>query len=331
MKRRTWLSAVVAVLTMTMTACSNSGATGQSSSSSSPSAAASAADTSPGPAPQMDFAYLENLGWRPVEGELPDFQCRDSSYADAVENGIKLGLNWARPYRYEDKDSGGRAGIDWDINMAALKFMGIEKYEVVEFSAFADLIPALQSDRIDVIAANIHVNAERLKSIGFTGPAWWYGSVMVVPTDNPAEIQGWKDLSDGKVEVGALNGSQTQAYLEKVGAKVSLYKDALAMFTAMRGGRIQVMVVDSPLAGDYIKTNADANMKILTADDVTPDELLDNYARYGVRLDDCTLNAAYSRALMELRDHGVIARILEEYGLDGRALYEPQHLPSFGS
>ena len=63
-------------------------------------------------------------------------------------------------------------------------------------------IPALLSKRTDVIAQNIHVNPERVKVISFTGPAWWYGPVVLVEKGNPDGIKSYDDLK-GK-DVGAI-------------------------------------------------------------------------------------------------------------------------------
>ncbi|MCV7180334.1 hypothetical protein [Mycolicibacterium murale] len=49
-----------------------------------------------------------------------------------------------------------------------------------------------------------------------------------------------------------------------------------------------------------------------------PDVIINDYgyARHGFRLEDCSLNLAFSRALGELRDNGVVLRILQGYALD---------------
>jgi polar amino acid transport system substrate-binding protein len=276
-------------------------------------------------APTPDSSYLEKLGWKPTENSLPNLACTDDSYAKAVQKGVTLGTYSAAPYEYVDSKTNKQAGLDWEINMAVLKYLGITKYKIVTLQ-WEGMIPALNSSRIDVITGNIHETPDRLKNIAFTSPAWWYGSSLMVQKENPKKVVSWKDLTRSDVTVGVVNGSQSQTYLEGIGANITPYQDANSMFAGLAGGRQDVVVDDAPKEASYIKSNPDSNLMIQRASDVPPPELLANYARYGIRKADCTLNGAYSRALSELRDHGVITKILKEYGLEEN-LFEPQYRP----
>lgn len=270
-----------------------------------------------------DSSYLQHLGWKPLDNSMPNFACTDSSYADAVKNGLKLGIYSAAPYEYID--NGKPAGLDWDINMAVLKYIGVTKYKTVTLQ-WDGMIPALKSKRIDVITGNIHETAERLKNIGFTAPAWWYGSNLLVQKQNPAHITSWKDLTKPGIKVGVVNGSQSQAYLDSIHAKSIPYEDANSEFASLVAGREDVVVDDSPKEAAYRQAHPNSGLQMLKASDLPPADLIANYARYGLRQSDCTLNAAYSRALSELRDHGVVTKILAKYGLTD-SLFEPQYHP----
>ncbi|MCA9859086.1 MAG: transporter substrate-binding domain-containing protein, partial [Thermomicrobiales bacterium] len=81
---------------------------------------------------------------------LPDFACTDTSYADAVANGITLGISPDYPYTYLNSDDE-TEGIDVAINNAVLELIGVTdvSYEIMPWGS---LIPALQSDTIDIIA-----------------------------------------------------------------------------------------------------------------------------------------------------------------------------------
>lgn len=272
-------------------------------------------------APTPDNAFLSQFGWEPTENSLPNLACTDDSYAKAVKDGITLGIYTAAPYEYIDSATGDPAGLDWDINMAVLAYLGITKYETVTLQ-WEGMIPALNSSRIDVITGNIHETPERLANIAFTSPAWWYGSSLMIAEGNPKNIQSWEDLKREDVTVGVVNGSQSQTYLESIGANVTPYQDANSQFAALAGGRQDVVVDDAPKEAAYIQANPDSGLVITQATDVPPADLLANYARYGLRQADCTLNGAYSRALSELRAHGVIAEILESYGLEDN-MFQP--------
>ena len=97
---------------------------------------------------------------------LPDFNCTDTSYADAVANGITLGITPDFPYTYLDS-SNEPQGIDVAINKAVLDWVGITDV-TFETMPWDSLIPALQAEQIDVIADNIHETPDRVKVMGFT-------------------------------------------------------------------------------------------------------------------------------------------------------------------
>src|SRR4051812_43480587 len=73
--------------------------------------------------------------------------CGDPSFANALSNGITLGISPSPPYSSIDPQTNEASGLDVDINEAALHWAGVTniKYEVMPFG---QLIPALLSNRI---------------------------------------------------------------------------------------------------------------------------------------------------------------------------------------
>jgi polar amino acid transport system substrate-binding protein len=253
----------------------------------------------------------------------PDFACTDTSYADAVKNGITLGITPDFPYTYLS-DANKPAGIDVTINNAVLAWIGITNvtYKIMPWDS---LIPALQAEQIDIIADNIHETPDRIKVIGFTGPAWWYGPALIVTGDNPDHIQSYDDLKREGVSVGAVSGSAAAEYLNFIGAKVTTFKDNTAEFSAAEQGRVSVILEDDTKFAAYKLANSSTNLMALKVD--APEILISeygySYARYGLRQGDCTLNFAYTRALAEMRGSGEIGQILEQFGLPKTNVYLP--------
>lgn len=275
----------------------------------------------------IDYGYFTALGWTPLDGTLPNLACRDGSYQRAVTSGIKLGVYNAAPYMYTA--NGKVTGIDYDINIAVLKYIGVTKVTNVMLQ-WPAMIPALVSKRIDVIAGDIHENPGRLKTIAFTTPAWWYGTVLAVNKDNPKNIKTWADLQKSGVKVGAINGSYSAEFLSKLNPKVALtvWESAETEFQGLLAQKVDVLVEDGPKIGAFNIANPKNAIKILSAGTNPPVEFQDGYAKYALRPADCTLNGAYSRALAELRDHGIVTAILTKYGLgDGDNLFMPAYKP----
>jgi len=276
----------------------------------------------------IDYAYFTALGWTPIKGTLPNLACRDGSYQKAVTSGIKLGVYNAAPYMYTV--NGKLTGIDYEINMAVLKYIGVTKVTNVMLQ-WAQMIPALVSKRIDVIAGDIHENPDRLKVIAFTTPAWWYGTTLMVQKANPKNIKTWADLQKSDVKVGVVTGSFVAEFLGKLSPKVNLtlMPDAGSQFQSLVSGKVDVVVDDAPKEGAYIIANPTSGLKIISAATSNPPkDFQDPDAKFATRPADCTLLGAYSRALSELRDHGIITAILSKYGLgDGDNLFMPAYKP----
>ncbi|HET9659164.1 MAG TPA: transporter substrate-binding domain-containing protein [Thermomicrobiales bacterium] len=254
---------------------------------------------------------------------LPDFACTDTSYADAVANGITLGITPDFPYTYLDSDNEPQ-GIDVAINKAVLDWIGITDV-TFETMPWDSLIPALQAEQIDVIADNIHETPDRVKVIGFSSPAWWYGPALIVTSDNPDNIQSYDDLTREGVTVGAVSGSAAAEYLNFIGADVTTFKDNTAEFAAAEQGRVSVTLEDDTKFAAYAQQNDSTNLTALDVDapEILVSEYGYSYARYGLRQSDCTLNFAYSRALAEMRDNGQIGAILEQFGLPKSNVWLP--------
>jgi polar amino acid transport system substrate-binding protein len=247
--------------------------------------------------------------------------CGDPSLSKAQTEGVTLGISPSPPYSSLEPGSDKAQGLDVEINEAALKWAGISKvrYEVMPFG---QLIPALLSKRIDVVAANIHVTPDRLKAVSFTGPAWWYGPAIVTQKGNPSGIKSFADLK-GKT-IGAIAGSAADEYLRKEGVQVTAFQTDAEEFSAISSGRVEAIVEDDVKVAEYIKANASAPIEMV-ADVQIPEDIIFGYgygyARYAVRKEDCSLRAAFTQGLAEIRGNGQVPAILRKYGLGPRNMF----------
>src|SRR5258706_13648271 len=178
--------------------------------------------------------------------------CGDPSLAKTRSEGITLGISPSPPYSSLDPNTKQAAGLDVELNEAALKWAGITKlrYEVMPFG---QLIPALLSKRIDVVSANIHVTPDRLKAVSFTGPAWWYGPAIVVQKGNPGGISSFDRLKGKKV--GAIAGSAADEYLRKIGVTVTAFQTDAEEFAAISTGRVDAILEDDVKVLEYLQAN----------------------------------------------------------------------------
>ena len=267
-----------------------------------------------GPAPAQETEFFQET--------TPMFEaCADGSLDRARQDGITLGESGIAPHSILDPDTKEASGIDVEINNAVLDWLGVDK-RTIEWMPWESQIPALLSKRTDVIAQNIHVNPDRVKVISFTGPAWWYGPVVLVQKGNPDGIASYDDLK-GKT-VGAISGSAAEAYLRRIGADTQPFKSPLEELQSLDQGRIDYVVEDDVIFTVFAGENPDSNVEALW-DIPTPDDIIYGggygYARFGIRKEDCQLRVAYTAALAELRANGFVSSVLKKYGLSDRNLF----------
>jgi polar amino acid transport system substrate-binding protein len=252
----------------------------------------------------------------------PQFEdCGDGSLDRVRREGIVLGQSGVAPHSLLDPDTKEASGIDVEINDAVLDWLGVAERRI-EWIPWGTQIPSLLARRTDVIAQNIHVNPERVKVISFTGPAWWYGPVVLVQKGNPDAVRSYDDLK-GK-EVAAIGGSAAEAYLTRIGATVQPFKSEVEELQSLNQGRVRYAVEDDVVFTGFQRQNPNSNIEALW-DIPAPDDVIYGggygYARYGIRREDCQLREAYSRALAELRGNGFVSAVLKKYGLSDRNLF----------
>jgi polar amino acid transport system substrate-binding protein len=249
--------------------------------------------------------------------------CGDGSYDRAVKDGITLGIGVSPPKVWQDQASNEPRGVDWEIQKAVLDWMGVKTIHL-EWMPFTSQIPSLLSKRTDVIAVDINITPEREKVISFTGPAWWYGPVIVTTKGNPLHIQSYADLKGKKI--GALAGSAPDSYLSHIGVTTTPFTNHFEQLQSLNEGRLDALLDDDVVFADFVKKTPGAKIEALW-DIGIPKDILQGrgygYARFGVRKEDCSLRAAYTQGLAEIRGNGHLSFILKKYGMSDRNLWMP--------
>jgi polar amino acid transport system substrate-binding protein len=246
--------------------------------------------------------------------------CGDGSFAKAQKDGITLGFSQNPPEAILDEKTKEASGIDWEINKGALDWLGVKTVRT-EWMPWESQVPALLSKRTDVIAGNIHVNPERVKVISFTGPAYWYGPVVLVQKGNPNGVNSYEDLKDKKV--GTISGSAADFYLRRIGVNTTAFKSEIEELQSLNQGRLDAVLEDDLVYLEFAKANPQNNLMPIWSI-ATPPDIINGggygMARFALRKEDCSLRAAYTYALSEMRANGMVSAILKKYGLSDRNL-----------
>lgn len=225
-----------------------------------------------------------------------------SETAENTEGGVlRMGTNATfPPYEYVDENNE-VAGIDADIAAAIADKLGME-LEITDM-AFDSLIPALQSDTIDIVLAGMTVDPERAESVNFTDSYATGVQVIIVPEDS--DIASPDDL-EGK-NIGVQTGTTGDLYCtEQYGQEyVKQFDNGPLAVAALLNGQIDCVVIDNEPAKNYVAANQ--GLKILETAYAN-----EEYAA-AIAKDNTELYDQVNTAIQELKADGTIDSIIEKY------------------
>lgn len=224
--------------------------------------------------------------------------------AGSGEKVLRVGCNADfAPFEFQDVDGKEYAGFDMDLIRAIGKEMG---YKVdIQNLNFDGLIPAMESNNIDVIISGMSITDERKNKVTFSKPYYQSGLTIVVKSDNTA-IKGFKDLEGKKIAVQIGTTGATEA--KKIpNAEVKEFNSSADTFMELKAGGVDAVVNDRPVNDYYIAKSNEKNAKtlddILTAED------------YGIAMSkkNPELAKQVDAALDKLKENGEYNKIYEKW------------------
>jgi polar amino acid transport system substrate-binding protein len=159
----------------------------------------------------------------------------------AAQQPLRVAGQDAEPYVVHDKAPGVLSGIAVEFINALGKDAGFQ----VEYQPMiaADLIPALASGKIDIIASNLVITPERKQQVDFAAP--YYIAPADALVSAKSDTTPYRTLADLKgVAVGALKSSPHVNLLEKTGgfSEVKVYDKLEDAWAAISAGQIKVVL-----------------------------------------------------------------------------------------
>src|SRR4029079_4855082 len=139
------------------------------------------------------------------------------------------------PFTFLDTKNNTIEGVMVDLITAIGNDAGV-KVEI-EGMQFSTLIPALTSNKIDIISAAMFITAPRKEVIDFSGPVYTYAEVLLVPKSDTKDYKEFADLKGATV--GAQKGTAFVEPLQKSGlfSDVKIYDNIPAILADVNTGR----------------------------------------------------------------------------------------------
>ncbi|UMG93763.1 ABC transporter substrate-binding protein/permease [Nocardioides sp. TF02-7] len=207
------------------------------------------------------------------------------------------------PFTYRDPETDELTGFDVEV----VEAVGAEAGWDVEFveAPFDSLFPALDSGRVDVIANQVTISAERQARYLFSTPYTYSHGVIVTRTDTD-DITTLADL-EGRTTAQTSSSNWAEVARE-AGADVQYVQDFGPGVELLVQGRVDAIVNDNIAVLDYLATSGTDEVRI--AGDAGEETLRQALA---FRQSDPVLQQEADAALARLAEDGTLAEISERY------------------
>jgi len=235
---------------------------------------------------------------------LPQLACQSSAPGDRgatahhptrlqriLDSGeLRVGLSGNQPPLNMTSKSGEIIGLEVDLMKALAGSMGLSTRFVVK--PFADLIPAIDRDEVDLVISGMTITPERNARVAFAGPYFISGKSVLTKSPVIASADNATLLNSSAYRYAVLAGSTSEAFVEQVLPKaVSVpaedYDSAVRM---VLDDEVDAMIADFPICMLSVMRRPDAGLLTLMtpftieplgialpADDPLLVNLIDNY------------------------------------------------------
>jgi polar amino acid transport system substrate-binding protein len=216
------------------------------------------------------------------------------------------------PWVFHDKNSDTLSGVFVDLTNAIAKDAGLSvQYQPM---IFGELIPALVSGKIDIIATNMAITPARAEQVDFSNPVYNAPTEVVVVLAN--DTTAYQSLTDLKsFTVGAQKGSIQLALLQRTGgfSEIKIYDTLDDAWSAVVSGQIKAAVTSGPDTIYAFKHGRLANLRMASSyQSQSPKPRIG----IGVRKGNSELLEKINRSLAKLEADGTVKTIFVNNGID---------------
>ncbi|WP_097254447.1 ectoine/hydroxyectoine ABC transporter substrate-binding protein EhuB [Streptomyces sp. Ag109_G2-15] len=227
---------------------------------------------------------------------------------------VRLGIAGEIPFGYIDRN-GHLTGEAPELAKVIFKRLGVDRVQPVP-TEFGSLIPGLNSQQFDVVAAGMYVNPERCQQVIFADPDYQMLDSFIVRKGNPKGLHSYRDVVAKKARFATGTGYAEIQYAVEAGYKESdilIVPDQVAGLNAVEAGRVDVFAGTALTAREVVKKSAKAEATKPFAPLVKGKPHVDGGA-FAFRPTETRLRDAFNVELRKLKRSGELFRILRPFG-----------------
>jgi polar amino acid transport system substrate-binding protein len=227
---------------------------------------------------------------------------------------VRLGIAGEIPFGFIDRN-GELTGEAPELAKVIFKRLGVDRVQPVP-TEFGSLIPGLNSQQFDVVAAGMYVNAERCEQVIFSDPDYQMLDAFIVRKGNPKGLRSYRDVVARKAKFATGTGYAEIQYAVEAGYKESdilIVPDQVAGLNAVEAGRVDVFAGTALTVREVVKKSAKAEATEPFKPIVGGKPHVDGGA-FAFRPTETKLRDAFNGELRRLKKSGELFRILRPFG-----------------
>ena len=226
------------------------------------------------------------------------------------------------PYGFMD-ENGKAAGIGPDVAKAVLDKMGIKDVEWV-VTPFGSLIPGLNANRFDFVAAEQNILPDRCRVVRFTQPNSSYGEGLLVKGGNPKNIHGYDDIKKNtSLKVAIVSGADQIDFLHATGvpdSQIVMIPNNADALSTIETGRADCYAATELTVARLVAHSKSVEAAQPFNDPIVKGKPVRSYGGFSFRPQDKDLYEAFNAALVAFKKTPDWAHILSSYGLSQKSI-----------
>ena len=245
---------------------------------------------------------LSGCGWMPWR--TPTAAKADTPAPKAIRVGMAADYP---PLSF--REDGELVGIEVDLAREVVRETGLTV--TIKQLPWAELIPALQSGKIDVIMSGMSVTEARAKQITFVEPYLRTGQMVLIREQDVARLGQPARLRDPGRRIAVVGGTTGEQYarLNLKQTEVVVFPSSDAAAAALTAGKVDYFIHDAPSIWRFGMANKPDGAGLVGL--YTP--LTEEFLAWAVRKDDEKLKAQLDAAVLKMKQGGVVDAIVRRW------------------
>lgn len=208
------------------------------------------------------------------------------------------------PFEFMDEEKREITGFDVDMIKAIAKANGDEVK--IQNMGFDGLIPSLQTNVIDAVAAAMTITPARQRAVLFTEPYYQSGLVILINKKDEATIKDVNSL-EGK-RICAQIGTTGAMMAKRIkGTEVTLFNSVTEAFMDLKSGGCHAVLNDKPVVDYYLARRGDKSVTVL------PQVLEAEYYGFAVSKRNKALVEKLNKGLQTIKANGEYDKIYQKW------------------